>query len=164
MWYCGEPLVALTLYLIRSRFSQLQNLSPRFLIVCCNVRVTFEGVELVYRPLCSNNIGWRKKDIIRWLVKRLSALGRPEKPFVKLRPAYSVKLVFSYVAKGWKIKIIGWFRDSGRLRFKDPKKIMSREMPCARKVSGLSRNGPLGFLARKRERNNRLGNTMHWVQ
>ena len=28
----------------------------------------------------------------------------PEKPFVKLRPAYSVKLVFSYVVKGIKIK------------------------------------------------------------
>ena len=27
-----------------------------------------------------------------------------EKPFVKLGPAYSVKLVFSYVVKGWKIK------------------------------------------------------------
>jgi len=29
----------------------------------------------------------------------------PEKPFVKLRPAYSVKLVFSYVVNGIKIKI-----------------------------------------------------------
>ena len=28
-----------------------------------------------------------------------------EKPFVKLRPPYSVKLVFSYVVKGWKIEI-----------------------------------------------------------
>ena len=28
----------------------------------------------------------------------------PEKPFVKLRPAYSVKLVFSYVVKETKIK------------------------------------------------------------
>ena len=30
----------------------------------------------------------------------------PEKPFVKVRPAYSVKLVFSYVVKGIKLKII----------------------------------------------------------
>ena len=29
----------------------------------------------------------------------------PEKPFVKLRPAFSVKLVFSYVVKGIKIKL-----------------------------------------------------------
>ena len=29
----------------------------------------------------------------------------PEKPFVKFRPAYSVKLVFSKVVKGIKIKI-----------------------------------------------------------
>jgi len=34
----------------------------------------------------------------------------PEKPFVKLRPAYSVKLVFSYVVKGIKIKINAKFR------------------------------------------------------
>ena len=33
-----------------------------------------------------------------------------EKPFVKLRPAYSVKLVFSYVINGIKIKISAKFR------------------------------------------------------
>ena len=43
----------------------------------------------------------------------------PEKPFVKLRPAYSVKLVFSYVVKGIKIKITAKFRASIRLRFED---------------------------------------------
>ena len=41
----------------------------------------------------------------------------PEKPFVKLRPAYSVKLVFSYVVKGIKTKITAKFRASRRLRF-----------------------------------------------
>ena len=52
----------------------------------------------------------------------------PEKPFVKLRPAYSVKLVFSYVVKGMKIKITAKFRASRRLRFEDTKRIMSPEM------------------------------------
>ena len=52
----------------------------------------------------------------------------PEKPFVKLRPAYSVKLVFSYVAKGIKIKITAKFRASMRLSFEDTKRIMSPEM------------------------------------
>ena len=52
----------------------------------------------------------------------------PEKPFVKLRPAYSVKLVFSYVVKGIKIKIIAKFRASRRLRFEDTKRIMSPEI------------------------------------
>ena len=52
----------------------------------------------------------------------------PEKPFVKLRPAYSVKLVFSYVVKGMKIKITAKFRASRRLRFEDTKKIMSPEI------------------------------------
>ena len=66
-----------------------------------------------------------------------------EKPFVKLRPAYSVKLVFSYVVKRIKIKINSKLRASRRLRFEDTKRIMSLEM--ARKVSGLSRNGSLGY-------------------
>ena len=52
----------------------------------------------------------------------------PEKPFVKVRPAYSVKLVFSYVVKGIKIKIIAKFRASRRLCFEDTKRIMSPEM------------------------------------
>ena len=52
----------------------------------------------------------------------------PEKPFVKLRPAYSAKLVFSYVGKGWKIKITVKLRVSRRLHFEDRKTIMSPEM------------------------------------
>ena len=51
----------------------------------------------------------------------------PEKPFVKLRPAYSVKLVFSYVVKGVNVKITAKFRDTGLLRFEDTKRIMSTE-------------------------------------
>ena len=46
----------------------------------------------------------------------------PGKPFAKLRPAYSVKLVFSYVVKGIKNKITTKFRASRRLRFEDKKK------------------------------------------
>ena len=45
--------------------------------------------------------------------------------FLKLQPAYSVKLVFSYVAKG--IKITAKFRASRRFRFEDTKRIMSPE-------------------------------------
>ena len=51
----------------------------------------------------------------------------PEKPFVKLRSAYIVKLVFSYVVKGIKIKITAKFRDTEDLRFEDTKIIMSPE-------------------------------------
>ena len=53
---------------------------------------------------------------------------RARKAIRKLRPAYSVKLVFSYVVKGIKIKITTKFRASRRLRFKDTKGIMSPEM------------------------------------
>ena len=52
----------------------------------------------------------------------------PEKPFVKVRPAYSVKLVFSYVVKGIKTKITAKFCASRRLRFEDTKRIMSPEI------------------------------------
>ena len=52
----------------------------------------------------------------------------PDKPFVKLRPAYSVKLVFSYVVKGIKVKITAKFRPSRGLCFEDTKRSMSPEM------------------------------------
>ena len=52
---------------------------------------------------------------------------RPEKPFVKLRPAYFVKLVFAYVGNGIKIKITAKFRDKEHFRFKDTKRIISPE-------------------------------------
>ena len=55
-------------------------------------------------------------------------LESPEKLFVKLRPTYSVKRVFSYVLKGIKIKTTVKLRASRRLRFEDKKRIMSPEM------------------------------------
>ena len=51
----------------------------------------------------------------------------PEKPFAKFRPAYSVKMIFSYVVKEIKIKITAKFRASRRLCFEDTKRIMSPE-------------------------------------
>ena len=52
----------------------------------------------------------------------------PEKPFVIVPPAYSVKLFFLYVVKGIKIKITAKFRASRRLSFEDTKRIMSPEI------------------------------------
>ena len=68
------------------------------------------------------------KPVMRNQRPRGLFLESPEKPFVKLRPAYSVKLVFSYVVKGIKIKRTAKFRASRRLRFEDTKRIMSPEM------------------------------------
>ena len=65
----------------------------------------------------------------------------PEKPFVKLRPAYSVKLIFSYVVKGIKIKKKQSFVPRDGFVLKTQRE--SCHPKCARKVSGLSRNGPL---------------------
>ena len=62
------------------------------------------------------------------LSRKSRELFGPEKPFEKLRPAYSVKLVFSYVVKEIKIKITAKFRASTRLRFEDTKRIMSPEI------------------------------------
>ena len=47
---------------------------------------------------------------------------------MKLQSAYSVKLVFSYVVLGIKIKTTLKFRASRRLRFEDTKRIVSPEM------------------------------------
>mgnify|MGYP000167506221 FL=1 len=55
-------------------------------------------------------------------------LLRPEKPSLKLRHAYSVKLVFSYFVKGVKFKITEKFRALKGLRFEDTKRILSSEM------------------------------------
>ena len=52
----------------------------------------------------------------------------PKKPFVKLRPAYSLTLAFSYVVKGWKIEITLKFPTSIHFRFEDTKGIMTSEM------------------------------------
>ena len=69
-----------------------------------------------------------------------------DKPFVKLRPAYSVKLVFSYVIKGIKIKITAKFRASRRLRFEDTKGIMSPEIH--RKIFGTFEKQAPGSISR----------------
>ena len=53
---------------------------------------------------------------------------RPEKAFVTLRPAYSVKLIFSYNVKELKNIINAKFRTPRRLRFEDAKRIMPPEM------------------------------------
>ena len=65
----------------------------------------------------------------QWPVSRKSRkLFGPGKTFLKLRLAHSVKLVFSYVVKGRKIKITAKFRALRRLRFEDTKRTMSPEM------------------------------------
>ena len=51
----------------------------------------------------------------------------PEKPFVKLRPAHSAKLISSYVVKWINIKIIAKFHVTEHLRFEDTRRIMSPE-------------------------------------
>ena len=73
----------------------------------------------------------------------------PEKPFIKLRPTYSVKLVFSYVVKGIKIKITAKLRAPRHLRFEDTKRIMSPEM-CPKSFGTFEKWAPaLYFLESK---------------
>ena len=62
-----------------------------------------------------------------FLVNSRNLFG-PEEPFVKLRPAYSVKLDFSYVVKGIKLKTAAKFHASRRLRCAHTKRIISPDM------------------------------------
>ena len=84
----------------------------------------------------------------------------PEKPFVKLRPTYSVKLVFSHVVKGIKIKITAKFRTSRRLRCEDTKKIMSPEMR-PKNFGTFEKRAPDHFLLLSVDRSNRNPNATH---
>ena len=81
-------------------------------------------------PSCAHPPPGQLRDICRLgpVSRKSRDLFGSEKPFVKLRPAYSVKLVFSYVVKGIKIKIIAKFRASKRFRFEDTKRTMSPEI------------------------------------
>ena len=82
-------------------------------------RVRFEDTKRVSPEIRPKSFGTSRKS------RRLFG---PEKPFVKLRPAHSVKLVFSYVVKGIQIKITAKFRASRFLCFEDTKRTMSPEM------------------------------------
>ena len=82
--------------------------------------------ELLFEP--DKLPGLSRKGPLGPVSRKSRKLFGPEKPFVKLRPAYSAKLVFSYVVKGIKIKITAKFGASRRLRFEDTKRIMSPEM------------------------------------
>ena len=59
---------------------------------------------------------------------RFSKVAKTFEAIRTLRPAYSVKLVFSYVVKGIKMKITAKFCASKRLSFEDTNIIMSLEM------------------------------------
>ena len=81
-----------------------------------------DGGLVLHQLSCQAN--WELGHVSR----KSRELFGPEKPFVKVRPAYSVKLVFSFVVKGIKIKITAKFRASRRFRFEDTKRIMSSEI------------------------------------
>ena len=82
-------------------------------------RVRFEDTKRVSPEIRPKSFGTSRKS------RRIFG---PEKPFIKLRPAHSVKLVFSYVVKEIKIKIGAKFRASRFLGFEDTKRTMSPEM------------------------------------
>ena len=52
----------------------------------------------------------------------------PEKPYIKLQPAHSIKLVFWEVVKGIKIKITANFHASRLLSFEDTRRMLSPDM------------------------------------
>ena len=72
----------------------------------------------------------------------------PDKSFVKLRPAYSAKLVFWYDVKGIKNKIMAKFCASRRLRFEDTERLMSLEMR-PKKFRDFRDTGPRSWFSNK---------------
>ena len=65
----------------------------------------------------------------------------PEKPFVNLRVAYSMKLVFSYFAKRINITKTLKVRASRRICFEDTTRIMSPEM-CPKSFRTFKKGAP----------------------
>ena len=78
--------------------------------------------------VCRGYFSTRPQTHLGPVSRKSRNLFGPEKPFVKLRPVYSVKLLFSYVEKGIKMKTTAKFRASRRRRFADKRRIMSPEM------------------------------------
>ena len=93
--------------------------------------------------LCTSNSG------LGPVSRKSRKLSGPEKPFLKLRHAYYVKLVFSYVVKGIKIKVKAKFLPLRRLRFEDTKRLMSPEIRLKRAPGGRFSKVPRTFRARK---------------
>jgi len=68
----------------------------------------------------------------------------PKKPFVKLQPAHCVKLVFSYLVLGIKIKTTPKFRAWRRLRFEHTKRIISPVM-CPKSFRTFGKRAPFAI-------------------
>ena len=71
---------------------------------------------------------WRRANALGSVSRKSRKRFGSDKPSVKCRPAYSVKLVFSYAVTGIKIKMTAKFSVSRRFCFEDTKWIMSSEM------------------------------------
>ena len=91
-----------------------------YLILSLSCYFCFAGKKRNRECSSFTNVVWRA-------FLKTRKLNGPEKPFVKLRLAYSVKLVFLYVVKGIKIKITAKFCDTEHFRFEDTKRNMSPE-------------------------------------
>ena len=82
----------------------------------------------IRRDLCHpKRFGTFQKGAQARVSQKTRKLHAPEKPFVKPRSAYSVKLGPSHVVKGIKIEITAKFRDTEHFRFEDTEKIISPE-------------------------------------
>ena len=75
-------------------------------------------------------MAFRARKVFGTFEKRAPVLESLEnKPFVKLRSVHSVKLIFSHIVKGIKIKTPAKFRASRRFRLEDKKRIVTRKAP-----------------------------------
>ena len=96
--------------------------------MCIIIAVSFFSFFFSIATLVSSSEKGLKNSGQGPVSRKSCELFGPEKPFVKLRTAYSVKLVFSYVIKRTQVKIAAKFRASRRLRFEDTMRTISPEM------------------------------------
>ena len=83
---------------------------------CCHLTANYEYIYTRCINLTLMTIRAIEWVLVQGPVSRMSRkLFWPEKPLAKLRPTFSIKLVFSFVVKGIKRKITAKFHASRRL-------------------------------------------------
>ena len=130
--FCSNQLVHSTFSAHCTRTAQSGLLTSRYenAICKCNasIRVPNRYIQFIWYCQLVAISETFQEGVLGHVSRKSRKLFGPEKPFVNLRLAYSVKLVFSNAVKGIKIKITSKFRASRRLCCEDTKRTLSPEM------------------------------------
>ena len=106
-------------------------------------RLRFADTKRIMSPdMSPKSFGTFEKQAPGARFSKVPRTFRARKAILKLRPAYSVKLVCSYVVERIKINITAKFLAARRLHFEDRKRIMSPDLRP--KSFGTFEKQPLG--------------------